>query len=453
MGVTEKLASFVVETSFKTLPKEAVTKTKEATLDCLGVILSAVDDPIGRIIIKYVKGMGGVPEAGVAGGGFRTSAENAALANGTMSHALDYDDTGLSVGHPSICIVPTALTLGEKLKSSGKEVLEALIIGYEVEGKIGFGSNYSQAERGIHGSSLFGTMGAAALAAKLLKLDVKQVRAAFGIAASQVAGLLVNAGTMTKPLHAGNACRAGIMSAILAKGGFTADIDIVETGKGYEETFIGEGNYDGEKIIKNLGRPFHIVSPGVAVKKYPCCMLNHRALDAILQLVAKNNIHHEQVAAVVVGVPENIFPLRVDAHSGFEGKFCLPYNMAAALVDKKVNLGSFTDEMVQRPVIREVMAKVKLQVRTDIPIYSGSTLPARDGNPITIKLKDGRVYENQVNIPRGSPGAPLTIEELSNKYRDCAKGVLSPEQAERSIGMVLALEEVKDVSELMKIVT
>lgn len=453
MGITEKFANFVVEARFDTMPAQAVEKTKEAALDCLGVILSAVNDPIGRIIIKYVKEKGGVSEAGVVGGGFQTSAENAALANGTMSHALDYDDTGLSVGHPSICIVPTALTFGEKLKSSGKETLEALIIGYEVEGKIGFGSTYSQAEKGIHGSSLFGTMGAAAVAAKLLKLDVNQVRIAFGIAASQVAGLLVNAGTMTKPLHAGNACRAGIMSAILAKEGFTADLDIIETPKGYEDTFIGEGNYDEEKMIKSLGKPFHIVSPGVAVKKYPCCMLNHRALDAILQLVEKNNIKYEQVAAVIVGVPENIFPLRIDANTGFEGKFCLPYNMAAALVDRKVDLGSFTDEMVQRPVIREVMSKVQLQVRKDVPIYSGSTLPGRAGNPITIRLKDGKVYENQVNIPRGSPGAPLTIEELSNKYRDCAKGVLSSEQVEHSIRLVLALEEVKDISELMKVVT
>ena len=453
MSITERFAGFVVETSFDTLPEEAIAKAKNATLDCLGVILSAVNDPIGKIIIKYVKEKGGGLEAGVVGGGFWTSAELAGLANGTMSHALDYDDTGLSVGHPSICIVPTGLSFGEKLRSSGKEILEALIVGYEIEGKIGFGSNYSQAENGIHGSALFGTMGAAAVAAKLLKLDVSQVRSAFGIAASQVAGLLKNAGTMTKPLHAGNACRAGIMSAILAKEGFSSDLNIIETPKGYGDTFIGKGNYDEEKMIRSLGKPFHIVSPGVVVKKYPCCMLNHRALDAILQLIEKNNINYKQVAAVIVGVPENIFPLRPDAHTGFEGKFCLPYNMAAALVDGKVDLGTFTDEMVQRPVVREVMSKVQLQVREDVPIYSGSTLPGRAGNPITVKLKDDRVFENQVNVPRGSPEAPLTIEELCDKYRDCAKGVLSPKQVERSVELLLTLEEVKNVGELMKVVT
>lgn len=453
MGITEKLANFVVGTRVDMMPAEAIAKTKEATLDSLGVILSAVNDPIGKIMIQYVKGTGGAPEAGVVGGGFRTSAESAALANGTMSHALDYDDTGLSVGHPSICVVPTALSLGEKLKSSGKEILEALIVGYEVEGKIGFGSKYSQADRGIHGSPLFGTLGAAAVAAKLLQLDVTQVRTAFGIAASQVAGLLKNAGTMTKPLHAGNACRSGIVSAMLAKEGFTSDLNIIETPKGYGDTFMGQGNFDEEKMVKSLGQPFHIISPGVAVKKYPCCMLTHRALDGIFELIFKHNIGVEQVEKVIVGVPEITFPLQPDAHTGFEGKFCLPYNMAAALVDRRVDLRSFTDEMVQRPVIREVMSKVELQVRKDVPIYSGSTLPWRAGNPITIRLRDGMVYENQVNVPRGSPGAPLTVEELSDKYRDCAKGVLSQEQTDRSIKLLLTLEELKDIGELMKVVT
>ena len=453
MGITEKFANFIVETSFDAMPEEAVTKAKEATLDCLGVILAAVDDPAGRMIMRYAKQGGGSPEAGVIGGGFWTSVEMAALANGTMSHALDYDDVGLSVGHPSVCVVPTALSVGERLKSSGKAILEALIVGYEIEGKIGFGSKYSQAERGIHSTSLFGTMGAATVAAKLLRLDVNQIRAAFGIAASQVGGLLANAGTMTKPLHAGSACRAGVMSALLAKEGFTADVNIIETPQGYGDTFIGRDNFNEQKIVEKLGNPLHIISPGITVKKYPCCNLNHRALDAMLQLIEKNDIKHGQVDTIIVGVPKNTFPLRPDANTGLEGKFCLPYNMAAALVDRKINLQTFTDDMVQRAAIREVMSKVQLQIREDVPIYSGSLFPWRAGNPITVKLKDGRVYENQVNVPRGTPEAPLTIEELKDKYRDCAHKVLSPPQVERSIGLVLTLEKVKNIAELMKVVT
>jgi len=453
MGITEKFAHFVVDSSFEAIPGEAIDKTKAATLDCLGVMLAAVKDPIGEIITRYVNERRCVPEAGVVGGGFQTSAEMAALANGTLSHALDYDDTGLSVGHPSICVVPTALSLGEKLKSSGKQVLEALIVGYEIEGKIGFGSTYSQAERGIHGSALFGTMGAAAVAAKLLKLDVHQMRMAFGLAASQVAGLLKNFGTMSKPLHAGNACQAGIMSALLTKEGFTADPDIIESPQGYGDTFIGKGNYDKEKMAAGLGNPLHIVSPGVTVKKYPCCMLNHRALDALFQLTEKHHITCEQVAGVVVGVPKNMFPLRADATTGFEGKFCLPYNIAAALVDGRIDLGTFTDEMVQRPVIRDVMSRVHLQVREDVPIYSGSTLPGRAGNPVMVRLEDGRVFEHQVDVPRGSPEAPLTLEELCDKYRDCAKGVLSDDQVERSIDMALNFEALNDIGELMRVVT
>ncbi|MFC2065940.1 MmgE/PrpD family protein [Chloroflexota bacterium] len=453
MGITEKFANFVVEASFNSMPQEAVIKTKEAALDCLGVILAAVNEPAGKIVTKYVHAKNCVSEAGVIGGGFSTSAEMAALANGTMSHALDYDDIGLSVGHPSICIVPTALSLGEKLKSSGKEMLEAMIIGYEIEGKIGFGSVYLHAEKGIHSSTVFGTMGAAAVAAKLLKLDTNQVRTSLGIAASQVAGLLRNTGTMTKALHAGNACRAGITTAILAKEGFTANLDIIETPRGYGDTFFGEGKYDEEKMGKNLGDPFHVIHPGITVKKYPCGGLIHRALDAILQVIKENDINHEQVAAVIVGVPEDIFPLRADANTGFEGKFCLPYNMAAAIVDRKVSLDTFTDEMVQRPVIRDTMSKVQMQVRNDVPIYTGSTSPGRAGNPVIVQLNDGRVYENRVDTPRGTPQVPLTLGELSDKYRDCAEKTLSHGQIESSIELVLRLEEVKDIGELMRLVT
>lgn len=453
MGITERLAHFIVGTSFDSIPNEAITKAKYATLDLLGVMLAGVNDPIGKIIIKYAKERGGVPEASVIGGGFRTSAEMAALANGTMSHALDYDDVGLSVGHPSICVVPTALAIGEKLNSSGKEMLEALIVGYETAGKISFGSKYVRAEKGLHTAPLFGTMGAAAAAAKLLQLDVNQVRAAFGIAASQVAGLGANAGTMTKPLHAGTACRAGIMSALLAKEGFTGHADIIETSHGYGDSFFGKGNYDEQKITGKLGDPFHIIAPGITVKKYPCCMLNHRALDAILQIVEENNVLHEQVAAIIVGVPRNISPLRPDALTGLEGKFCLPYTMSAAVVDRKINLGTFTDEMVQRPVIREMMSRVELQLREDVPIYNGTLSSGRAGNPIAVRLKDGRTYENQVNTPRGTPEEPLTLQELADKYRDCAQYVLSREQRERSISMVLALEDVKNIGELMNVVT
>ncbi|MDO8567398.1 MAG: MmgE/PrpD family protein [Dehalococcoidales bacterium] len=451
--ITEKFARFVVETHFDNIPEEGLNRTKLAAFDCLGVMLAAVTEPIGEIITGYARTRQAAPESGVIGGSFRTSAEMAALVNGTLSHALDYDDTGLSVGHPSICVVPTALALGEKLKSSGKEVAEALIIGYEVEGKLAFGCRYSHQETGIHSSALFGTIGAAATAAKLLKLDVNQTRMAFGIAASQVAGLLRNSGTMTKPLHAGNACRAGILSATLAREGFTADPDIIEVQLGYGDTYIGKGKYDESKMAATLGNPFHIVSHGIAVKKYPCCMLNHRALDALFGIIEKNKVRYEDVAGVTVGVPKNMFPLRPDASTGFEGKFCLPYNMAAALIDRQVIIDTFTDEMVKRPAVQELMKRVTLQVREDVPIYSGSTLPFRAGNPVSVKLKNGQVYENQVNTPKGSPDFPLTVKEYADKYRDCARKVLTTAQIEKSSQLALNLEKVKDISELMRLVT
>lgn len=453
MGITEAFAWFVCNICFEKLPEAAIEKAKLATLDTVGVILAAVQDPIGKIIGRYVRERGGSPEAGVIGWGFQTSAEMAALANGTMAHALDYDDTGLSMGHPSICIVPTVLALGELLNCSGRKIAEALIAGYEIEGKLGFGAVYDQVQKGIHGSALFGTLGAAAAAAKLLGLDLDRTRTAFGVAASQVAGLVRNAGSMTKPLHAGNACRAGVMAALLARDGFTADAEIIEAPRGYGDTFFGKDNYDEAKMVGCLGNPLHIVSPGITAKKYPCCMLNHRALDAVLGLLQNYDITHEQVDRVVVGVPRDIFPLRIDAHTGFQGKFCLPYNLAAALVDGNITLESFTDDMVQRPFLRSVMARVRLQVREDVPIYTGSTASGRAGNPVELHLKDGRILKNQVDIPKGSPELPLTTGEYLAKYHDCAKGVLSRDREKRSADMILNLEKLGGINELMEILT
>ncbi len=454
---TERFARFIVECSFSSIPPEAVRKAKDAWLDCLGVTLAATVEAVGKIITKHVKEMGGIPEAGVVSGGFRTSAPLAALANGTMSHALDYDDVGLSMGHPSVCIIPTVMALGEKLHCSGKAALEAALVGYEVGGKIAYGCRYSARERGFHPTPLFGTMGATAAAAKLLKLDIEGTRLALGIAASQVSGLLKNAGSMTKPLHAGNACRIGIESALLSRDGYSAVANIIEAPQGYLDTFIGMGNYDGQKMTENIGKPFDIISnrtgTGISIKKYPCCFGLHRALDAIFQLIRENNINDKQVAEVVVGVPENMFPLLASSTTGLEGKFAVPYNMAAALVDRKINLATFTDAMVQRPLIKEVESKIKLVVRNDVPIYTGSNEPGRAGNPVTIRLKDGRVYHNQVDNPRGSPEVPLTQEELLEKYRDCAGRILSNEQVERSIELMLHLEEVEDLADLMKLVT
>ncbi|MFC2021424.1 MmgE/PrpD family protein, partial [Chloroflexota bacterium] len=446
MEITKLLVEFVVEKCFDDIPEKTIEVAKDYSLDCLGVMLAGSLDPAGKIITKYVKAAGDGSEAGVVGGHFRTSVLNAALANGTMAHALDYDDFGY-FGHPTVTLLPVVLALGEKLRSSGRDILEALVLGYEVYGKIGEACDELYSE-GFHPTAIFGTMGATAAAAKLLKLDIESARIAFGIAASLAGGLKQNFGTMTKPLHAGNACRNGITAAMLAKDGFTANHGILEDPLGFGHSFAGEGRYHKENLTKNLGNPFRLISAGPIIKKYPCCGGSHRALDATLELVKEHNISYQQVDRVEVEISPYISQMLIysEAETGFQGKFSMEYVIAAAILDKNIVLGTFTDEKAHDPKTKEAMRKVKVVVH---PEWSPGAIYT---SPVTIRLKDDSVYAKQIDNPGGSPEAPLSREELAAKYTDCAQGVLSAEQIKRSMELILNLEQMKDTRELMQIV-
>ena len=223
---------------------------------------------------------------GVIGSGFKTSAPLAALANGTMAHALDFDDVNWHMsGHPTVPLLPAILALGQGVHASGQEVLLAYALGFEVETKVGLGMNPRHYDLGWHATSTLGTLGAAVACAKLLRLDVMKTRMALGIAASMAAGLRQNFGTMTKPLHPGQAAMNGVTAAQLARLGWTADANILEAPYGFCQLYAGAGRYRLDDVVKQLGQPFEILASGVAIKQYPCCAFTHRALDGMLTLV------------------------------------------------------------------------------------------------------------------------------------------------------------------------
>ncbi len=449
MGVTERLARFVVETSYEDIPPEAIRIAKEISLDCLGTTLAAYADSVGRIITKITRDLGGTPECTVIGAGFKSSPAQAALANGTMAHALDYDDMGLSMGHPSVPVLPVVLALGEKMHLTGKDILTAHLIAFEVQGKIGYGSEelYST---GWHPTGVFGVMGATAAAAKLLKLDIDQTRMAFGIAASHAAAAKPNMGSMTKPLHAGNAARGGIMSALLAKEGYTADPDIIEHPLGYAFAYIHEGRYDLDKMVSTLADPWHIIKPGVTLKKYPCCGGNHAPLDALFKMMDEHKFNYEDVESVQVDCDKSVGLMLSfeEPEDGYQGKFCLQYNIAAALVDGSVTKATFTDERVQDPRIQEAMKKVKKVVHWDWKREFGTWK-----SPVTITLKSGQQFQELGNVIKGSPHTPLSIEEIIDKYKDNAHGTISDVNISESIDMMLDLENLRDVADLMAVVS
>jgi 2-methylcitrate dehydratase PrpD len=380
----------------------------------------------------------------VLAGGFKTSVELAAFTNGVLAHALDYDDTWLPLGHPTCTVFPVILALGEMLDLPGRRLLEAFVLGLEVHGKVGMG--YSTP--GFHSTGIYGSLAAAAAASRLLGLDAPRTRMALGIAASHASGLHCNVGTMTKPYHAGNAASGGVRAALLARDGFTADGEAIEGRGGFADAFIGRGRYDPETMTRNLGNPFHILSPGIGIKKYPTCYINHRALDAILQLVRRFDIKPEEVEEVVVGVPHEDILNRPEPETGLRAKFSLQYNMAAALLDRGITIDTFREERVHAPDIRTMLKRVRLEVDPSIPSDYKDMY-----NPVTLRLRDGRVLTNRVDIPHGDWDDPLSLDEVVAKYEVNARLVLPEGECREVLRLMLDMDRLESVRGLMDIVT
>jgi len=453
LGATEEIASFIVNTGYSEIPQRAVAIAKRSVLDGIAVALAGSLDPGGRIISQYVRDMGGRPQAGVIGGGFKTSPPEAALANGTLIHALDWDDVSPSwmVGHPTATILPACLALGEVSRASGKELLEAYIVGFEVGSKLGIGIGGRHYEAGWHSTATLGTMGAAAAAAKILKLTAGEVRMALGIAASMAGGLRQNFGTMTKQLHAGIAARNGVVAAMLAKRGFTSDENILETPFGFFRVLGGGGEGDIVRMSQGLGNPFDIISPGVSLKVYPCCSEAHRCIDALFYLVRKHRFSPDDVVEMICHT-SGVVPQILIHHSpqtGLQAKFSMEYLMAVALLDGEVSPEQFTDERVQDPRVQELMERVSYRHHEGVTGMEGLRLP----EAVTVRLKNGREYSYQVERARGTPENPLTDEELNSKLRQCARLVLSGEEVETLLELVSGLEELGDISKLASILT
>ncbi len=454
MGATEKIARFVVETGYEDMPRAAVQKAKRTALDCLGAALAGITEPVSQAITAYARNLGGPSQASVFAAGLRVSAPDAALANGSIAHALDYDDCGAKIGHPSVLVLPAVLSLGEQVGASGKEILAAYILGLEVEGKIALHADFKLMQGRLNHQTWYGSIGAAAACAKLLKLDVAKTRVALGVGANFACGLAANHGSMAGAMAAGNACRNGVVAALLAREGFTANPDIIEAKNGFYDTLVGGGRYDAERMAESLGKPFYIESPGIGLKKYPSCYHTHRALDGVFQLLGEHSLSDNDIAEIDVGTSERA--LRVLAFSEpatpYQAKFSMPHCVAAAVVDHQVTLETFTDHKMTDRGIVEARKKVHLSF-PDVPIWPGLADVGPDtefvGNPVTIRTRDGQSYSARVDIPRGDPALPLTDDELMAKYRDCARSQLRPEEIERSVEMVLGLEKAADIGTLL----
>ncbi len=444
MGTTDTIAKWIVNTTYEDIPPDAIRVANESCFDVIGVILAGSAQPVGDIIKKYVADQGAAPQATVLSSGSQSSVANAALANGTMGHALDYDDFG-GFGHPTVAIFPALLAIGEHSGATGRDLLEAYVIGCEVGLALQHATKYKQMDKGFHSTAVIGRLACTAACAKLMKLDHGQTVMALGMAGSMASGLIHNFGTMTKPLHAGLTCRDGVTAAQLAQRGLTAGEQIIEHPFGFATTVLGEGIYDLDEMAENLGKPYR-VQDALMIKKYPCCGGNHAMLDSLFSLMRDNDFTYEDVASAEVDQSYySVVMLYQDPDDELKGKFSAKFNVAAALVDGEIAVDTFTQEKIADPTINETMGKV----RTRVMAKSEEMLTrSDDGHKIKITLKDGRVFEHvtaRADI-LGSQKNPWGFENIKAKFQENVALVLSQEGVEDAVNAWSDILQVTDVS-------
>ncbi len=446
--LTQRLADFVVDTRTRDIPATVLAGSRHALIDTLGCALAGTLEPAAELAAQWTQEMGAQGKATVWGRHIGTSAAEAAFANGIAGHALDFDDSLPSLrGHPSTTMGPAALAVGEVVGSSGADVLAAFALGLEVAGKLGRALGPGHYVRGWHTTATGGAFSATTAAARLWGLNAQQLQTAWGLAASQVAGLVRNFGTMTKPFHAGQAARVGVLSAWMAQHGFTADENIFDGANNFFATY---GGGDGEPLastIERVGKPWEMLDPGIYVKRWPSCYCNARPVGGMLKMIAEHGIRADEVDAVEIGfLPGSDTALvSENPQTGLEGKFSIEYNAAAVLLDGKLTLETFTDPMVQRPDVRRLMAKVKRYRIEAAGTFSGVV----GYTDVMIATSRGR-YSLRVDHAPGSPEWPMTEADRDGKFLDCAGRVLGEPGAQHLLGLLRGFETLPDIRPLIR---
>ena len=456
-GTTDALTTFITTATLAKIPPDVIAQAKRCLVDGFGVVLAGSTVKGSEIVRDYVRTVSDRREATAVGAGtLQTSASHAALLNAASGHAMDYDDTQLSttpdrtfglLTHPTVPALAASLAVAERSHASGASFLEAFLVGFEVECKVAEAIDPEHYTRGFHSTGTIGTFGAAAAAAKLMRLPAPQIRHMLTIASSMSSGIRVNFGSMTKPLHSGRAAENGVVAAELASRGFTGGDDGLDGQWGFFQVF--GGGVDLDRLIPALGKPYTIVNPGSSFKPYPCGSLSHPTMDAMLKAVVDHDIKPEQVKAVRVRAGSNVLdPLRYKiATNELEAKFCLPFLMASLILRRRAGVLEFSDEFVRSAPVQQMMPRVTNIFDRNIEAQGFDKIRST----VEIDLVDGRTLVQQADERyRGGPDKPFTQDELHAKFADCAQLTMTPVRIARALEQIESVERLKDVGELVR---
>ena len=451
MTLAKILAGSISSARYEMLGDAEIEAAKNSISDCLACMIAGASTQtatIARTVATRTKGSG---HSTVVGLHDLSDASTAALVNGISGHALDFDDIlWTQYGHPSVSVLPAALAVAEATGACGRDLILAYAIGVEVAGKLGRLANPFHYEHGWHATGTIGVFGAAAACAKLLGLNESQTAMALGIAASESSGIRSNVGSMTKPFHAGNAARGGVLAAELAREGFTSDLGALDGNAGWLRVCGVERGPHENYAISNFGNPWELTSPGLVLKRHAACGCTHCAIDGVLELMQTNSIlpseiesihcHANPLAKLVLCYPR--------PSTGLEGKFSMEFSLATAAIHGKAGMSQFSDSAVNDASVISLMERITFSERPDLA-YAG-TLDSVAAE-VTLHAR-GKTFKRLVDVPSGDRRRPLTVQQRQDKFADCVSAALGQSNTQALFSAIDQLDSVRNIRSVLEIV-
>jgi 2-methylcitrate dehydratase PrpD len=440
LTTTPLLARFLVEAQWKDIPANARHEAKRSVMNFIGTATGGRRDEAVAVALQALAPFFGTAQATVIGRNERPDALHAAFLNAISANVLEFDDTHLgTVIHPMAPVAAALFALAELRGASGRELLHALILGVEIECRIGAAVSPSHYRRGWHITSTCGVFGAAAAAGKLLKLDHQHMSWAFGNAAAQSAGLIESLGSMAKSISVGNAARNGLAAALLAERGFTGPGQPIEGIYGFAKVTSDETEFG--PVTKGLGESWEILEN--AYKPYPCGVVLFPVIDGCLDLRARHLLSADQIAAVTVrGHPLlRIRTDRPDVTAGRAAKVSVQHSVAVAFIYGTAGLAQYTDQCVSEPAVLDLRRKITVEEDANVPVETAY---------VTVETKDGHRLERHVTEARGTMARPMTDAELEAKFRSLVEYAAPTLDAERLVAAIWGIEDEGDAARIAR---
>jgi len=444
--VTERIAEYASTLRYEDLPAAVVARVKDVVLDCLGTLLAGSRYPAGQIVARFVDGLAESGPCTVAGTRLRASPVAAAFANATMSHCLELDDNyNPANAHVANVVVPAALCIAEQRRSSGRELIAALVAAYDVEGRVGIALDPVRLyARSFHPSSIDGNFGAAAAAGRVLRLEPSAMVHALGLAGCQASGLLAwvtEPSQLSKAFQIGIASRNGVTASQLAALGFTGPPHILEGKHNLFRAFSGLEHDLAGVLLGGLGQRFEIMR--TSLKKYACCRQIHAPLDGLFKIVREHGLAADDIAEISTRVATSMADIidnnELPSHNA-------QYVLAVATYDGRIEVDQLGGRRLDDPRIAALSARVRVLGDDELE----KLFPEQWSGITTVRTRDGREFTEAVYYPTGDPENALTDAELKAKFRTLVRDVVSERRADEIIATVAGLDRLEDASELAR---